>query len=290
MILRLVNTVGSRMRRGYVALIVERRIPGAIQNVYFRCLNMMGIKTVNIKLKNGYLLTCLTQCYTIYVEVWQKRDYDFDDFEYEPGTTIMDIGANQGIFSLYAARNGAKVYAFEPCDENVEIMLRNIAQNNLNDNIHVAKCAVTGGGREVELFVGLDRHGDILSGSVSIVDDNRGGSGVVRRRANGVPANELFSFCDVDVCDFMKVDCEGAEYEIFDNITDETFQRIKRISVEFHHKGSAEIAERLSRAGFDIVRQDASETGVLKARNRRFGARLQSGSAAAALSAPAHRD
>lgn len=49
---------------------------------------------------------------------------------------VFDVGAQAGYYSLIAARKGAKVYAFEPLRENLEILKRNIALNNLSVKIY----------------------------------------------------------------------------------------------------------------------------------------------------------
>jgi FkbM family methyltransferase len=265
MVLELARTLRHNISRGYSAIAKENRIPGRIQRVFFDCLHHLGKRTVDIRQRNGYVITCFAHSYTMLVEIWQKREYDFEGFDYGEGATILDIGANQGIFTLYAARNGASVYAFEPCAENIDLLRRNVARNCLEGTVYVHESAVTGRQSEVKLFVGTDRRGGILSGSASIVSDNRGGTGVMSRIVDAVPVNELFERCGVGGCDLVKIDCEGAEYEIFDAISEENLHRIKRIAVEFHRKGGNGIAERLMKAGFDIVRKDISETGIIKA-------------------------
>ena len=52
---------------------------------------------------------------------------------FEKNSTFFDIGANVGLYSIYAAKlTGANVYAFEPSVLNLEILYKNIDLNNLN--------------------------------------------------------------------------------------------------------------------------------------------------------------
>ena len=48
---------------------------------------------------------------------------------------FWDVGANIGTYTLYAALNGAKVYAFEPSANNYYLMARNIEINKMDDRI-----------------------------------------------------------------------------------------------------------------------------------------------------------
>lgn len=49
-----------------------------------------------------------------------------------PGSVIWDIGANVGLYSVYAAKSrGARVFAFEPSVFNLELLARNIFLNQL---------------------------------------------------------------------------------------------------------------------------------------------------------------
>jgi len=59
-----------------------------------------------------------------------------------PGTVVVDIGANIGIYSLAAARltgEEGKVYAFEPEAENYRILVRNIEANKLSNVVPIQK-------------------------------------------------------------------------------------------------------------------------------------------------------
>ena len=60
------------------------------------------------------------------------------------GNIVIDLGAHIGVFSVYAALYGAeKVYAYEPLKENYDLLVKNIAVNNLQDKIIPIQKAVT---------------------------------------------------------------------------------------------------------------------------------------------------
>ena len=65
------------------------------------------------------------------------------DDRVSPGEVVYDIGANVGVYSLYAAKfRGAQVVSFEPLAENYAILNRNIFLNNLSKNITAFNLAV----------------------------------------------------------------------------------------------------------------------------------------------------
>lgn len=257
--------IWSNLTKLLIIIIVEKRIPGRILQIYYGLLRVFGKNVVNFRTKDGMMVKCFTNSVTIFVEVLQKEDYNFPDFDFEE-KVVIDIGANQGFFSLYAAKRGAKVYALEPCSENLSILRENVAKNGFQDRIRVIDCAVTGDKRQVELFVGVDRRGDILSGSVSTFNAERGGADVQQRSVRGIPINDIFSECGIKQCDLLKFDCEGAEYEIFKHISDHSLSRISRIIGEVHQGRGEEIVARLESAGFEILHKDFEEAGLVRAR------------------------
>src|SRR6185503_10333579 len=56
--------------------------------------------------------------------------------ELAPGEVLVDVGANVGMYSLWAAKTrGARVYAFEPEAQNYALLNRNIALNRVGDQV-----------------------------------------------------------------------------------------------------------------------------------------------------------
>ena len=62
---------------------------------------------------------------------------------FEKESCFIDIGANIGIYSLYAAYNKAKVYSFEPESLNFSCLNLNISDNRFNDRIIAFPIAIS---------------------------------------------------------------------------------------------------------------------------------------------------
>ena len=57
--------------------------------------------------------------------------------------TLWDIGANVGLYSVYAGLKGMNVFAFEPSALNTFLISKNIEVNNLKDNVSLFPIAVS---------------------------------------------------------------------------------------------------------------------------------------------------
>jgi FkbM family methyltransferase len=253
-------------------ILIDRRLPGRCYQLYFSFLNRLGIRFATIKAKNGFIVKGYTHCLFIFYEIWSKKDYDLPDFTLTTNAIVVDVGANQGFFSLYAASKGATVYAFEPCAENFEVLKWNVGKNGLGDRVKVFNTAVTSIQGPVSLFVGLDARQGILSGTVSTRNANRGGEEVQTRSVESVTLDSLLHDLHIERCDFLKMDCEGAEYEILENTSKISFRKIARLSMECHENRMSEAATILKKAGFEIVCEGVGEAGILKAKNTQLAA------------------
>lgn len=119
----------------------------------------LGAGTIKIHTENN--LTIKVHKYTLhtYDHIRKHRVYDIDGFELKKGMNIIDMGAHQGFFSVYAAGKGAKVYAFEPDKDSYQILEWNVRKNKLGSLIECFNAAVSDRDGTIELFVLLDRGG-----------------------------------------------------------------------------------------------------------------------------------
>lgn len=157
-----------------------------------------------------------------------KHDYYLDDLGLEG--TVIDIGAHKGLVSCYIAKKypKVKVYSYEPVRENYDALLKHIELNNLS-NVIPHNMAVTNDGRDVEIFT--DPY------------NNSGGSTLYGKgnaqKVKSTTLLDIFSAYNIESLALLKIDCEGAEFEILDT---PLLGNIKRLRGEFHKgNGDAEL-------------------------------------------------
>ncbi len=132
---------------------------------------------------------------------------------------VLDIGANIGGFSVYAAQQGARVYSFEPESSNYKLLRRNVPQS-----VETFRLAVTGRTERRRLFVRTSPSHSLYERSP------KEGSAIV----NCVSLAAAFDRCELDEIDILKLDVEGGEYEIL-YAASEVLSAVREIRMEYHH-------------------------------------------------------
>jgi FkbM family methyltransferase len=165
----------------------------------------------------------------------------------EPGSRVVDIGANIGVFALYAAHQGAAmVHAYEPNSEAMACLQKSIAANGLQDKIVAQQLAVTSaGGETVKFPKRSNMYNRILA------DDTDDEHELVQTIS--MPA----VMEAIQHADLVKMDCEGAEYDLLFNAGDAIFARMDKMEMEYHDSRVDEIADRLKAQGFTLVHHAA---------------------------------
>lgn len=69
------------------------------------------------------------------LEVFKNNSYQRKRFKVEPGERWLDLGANVGAFSVFAASLGCSVKGYEAEPENADIARANIARNGLTGTV-----------------------------------------------------------------------------------------------------------------------------------------------------------
>ncbi|MEM3542742.1 MAG: FkbM family methyltransferase [archaeon] len=139
------------------------------------------------------------------LDVWVKDQYDA--FKSVKNKIVFDVGANQGVFSIYAATLGAKkVYAFEPVPETFKVLQENIRLNKLGDKIIPIQAGV--GDKEQESIIYYDQVGD--AGASFCESPGK----MNKIKVKIVTIDEFVRKEKIPRVDFIKIDTEGFEKEV----------------------------------------------------------------------------
>lgn len=210
-------------------------------------------------------------------EVWINRIYSWRDVRVNPGDIVVDIGGHRGIFTLLAAKEARHVYSFEPVAENFRSLVANIKQNR-RKNVTCINQGVMSKPGNVTLFLGGTNSGahSIYKGwadSGAHVAYQRKGKNVMTMKVTSLPV--FMKKEGIDRIDFLKIDCEGSEYEIMFRMPERVLRAIDRIGMEYHRvprRDGAELKRYLEKHGFRVELADEHDApvGMLYAKNTRF--------------------
>lgn len=143
---------------------------------------------------------------------------------------IIDIGANAGYFTLFAASlfPQASLLSFEPIPVNYAQLARNCDLNR-SRNIRCFAMAVAGHTGEIKLSFDM---GDSFTTSATMLSGN--GAAPDSLSVACVTLQQIFEDNNIKKCDWLKMDCEGAEYDILYSCPPDVLGRIDQIAMEVH--------------------------------------------------------
>jgi FkbM family methyltransferase len=177
---------------------------------------------------------------------------------FEDGEVLWDIGANIGCYSLYAARKGNNVVAFEPSAANFFLLQKNIESNGFDKNIQALCLALSD-----QSAIGFLNMSTLLVGGAYCRFDDRlgsadfGGENFDVQFSQGILAfsiDEFIRYYRVPVPDHIKIDVDGTEQMIIRGAA-QTLQdkALKSLLIECDTSKPAELDEitmMLENAGF----------------------------------------
>ena len=185
-----------------------------------------------LKLRGGVTVAALAAepLLSIFHEVWVERHYAIPGFAAKPGDVIVDIGANVGVFTLWAARRskGARIISVEPFPATARFLRENLARSGIG-NVTVVEACVGGAEREVVL-----RSRGPAAGNTIYEHDAYGSQLEAIATCKMTTLDRIFADHAIDECALLKLDCEGAEYEILYAASEKTLRAIRNIAMEYH--------------------------------------------------------
>jgi biofilm PGA synthesis N-glycosyltransferase PgaC len=186
--------------------------------------------------------------------VFVRREYG----ELSRFRTIVDIGAHMGSFAIYAAKScpNARIYCYEPEEQNFNLLKQNIDINGLEGRVTAIQAAVAGTQDSRDLAVG----GSLLNSFHIHPANSR------RQRVNCTTLSDIIAGHRLEAIDLLKMNCEGAEYEILEQCSSADFDRIANIRLEYHNldapnKDGESLSRFLEARGYCIERFSRYRSG-----------------------------
>jgi len=192
------------------------------------------------------------------MDIWSIKETFLDRFYERYGTTIadqwviIDIGGGIGDFAIFAATHHPqnRVITFEPTPDSFTTLETNIRLNNIG-NVEAFQKAIWSSSDKIVMntLVGEPIQFNSQSFIAGNVTDDQ-------FLVDAITLQEVFERMNIDKCSLMKIDCEGAEYEILLNTPDSILERIERIVMEYHEGvtpySHTDLEQFLTKRGFSV--------------------------------------
>jgi len=176
----------------------------------------------------------------MYDEIFTRQIYKFKTSRENP--FIIDCGANIGLSTIYLKKlyPSAKILAFEPDPEIFSVLNKNLDSSKTKSGVTCIQACLAKEPGEVIFY---SDHAD--GGSMANPNKNT--------KAIKVSAVNLNAYLTEHV-DFLKIDIEGAEYEVVMSISDK-LKNVSNVFIEYHSFAQKEqkldeILNILNNAGF----------------------------------------
>jgi amino acid adenylation domain-containing protein/non-ribosomal peptide synthase protein (TIGR01720 family)/FkbM family methyltransferase len=247
------------------------------------------------ELPNGMAVAHLNRNETefLYREVFEDQSYLRHGVHIDDGACVFDVGANIGMFTLFASQQArdVRVYAFEPIPPVFDLLRTNARLHGVHAQLFAAGAAEVDGQAtfhyypNVSIFSG--RFADVaheretvtrfvqnqqgaassLSGTAAALLDDLI-SDRLETQAVACPLITLSSVIrrhQVEQIDLLKIDVEKSELQVLRGLAEEDWPKVRQTIIEVHdeHGRLAEIVALLQQHGFTtIVEQEAQLAGT----------------------------
>lgn len=202
-----------------------------------------GPETVRFRTRSGAEIVCPNRpgarvpVYEIFAEDVYQLEPFLGDLLGRP-IQVIDIGAHIGTFACRIAmlHRQASVLCFEPSHATADFLRRNVELNGLADRVQVFERALAS----------VDGTADFAdngagSGLNGLVSWEHHGGGTVRT-VQTIRFDEAVALAPAPI-DVVKIDCEGAEYDLVLGSSPASWDSVRRVVIEYHPVANREWAE-----------------------------------------------
>ena len=217
-------------------------------------------------------------------EVYLKHGITLND-----GAVVFDVGANIGLFTLFARRKcpTAQIYSFEPLPPNFELLQANVTRHDANAQLfnHGLSSNST-----IASFTFYPEAAGLSGRTANSAGDKQDTKAIVtdwihnaarENEQDLLPSSQLDELLNeylrgetyscqvktlsevirelgVERIDLLKIDVEGSEFDVLSGLEEEDWRLIKQIAIEVHSRSILKrITSLLETHGFEFVVDDS---------------------------------
>lgn len=180
--------------------------------------------------------------------------------ELSPTSVVIDGGCSyQADFSvLLMRRHGVRAFGVDPTRKH-SAALRELEKDSQGRFVHVPCAIAAQDGVLTFTESQTNESGSLLQDHVNVIQDE-----TTSYEVKAVTLPSLLKAIGVDAVDLLKLDLEGAEYELLGGVTREQLQPFRQVFVEFHHHAvsrfqeadTRRIVRRITDLGFNAISVD----------------------------------
>jgi len=183
-------------------------------------------------------------------EVFRDREYSpCDEVIKNAKHAIIDIGGHAGFFALYAAtiNPNVSIYSFEPHNENYKMLKENLKQNRIK-SVRPKNLAIANKIGEVELILSQEDLNHSIVHAIETVNETQ--------KVGCTTLEKIMQKNDLKKVELLKIDCEGAEFQILRSTPQSSFDKIQHIFLEYHdwtpNENHRELKSFLEKMGYKV--------------------------------------
>jgi FkbM family methyltransferase len=180
--------------------------------------------------------------FAVLKEIYRRKDYE--EFDLENYQVMIDVGGHIGAFSVKYSDHADKIISYEPNPSTFSLLEKNLYINEVNNVVPLNK-ALSHRKGEIELY----SNSTSLRSSTKIKESNTSTKNVKTESLK-----HSLEKIDSKENTLLKLDCEGAEFDIIGKTDKETLKKLDAIFIEWHGKAGNpnKLIERLRSVGFKI--------------------------------------
>lgn len=209
-------------------------------------MDFLSLKKGNIvyNLKNAkFKLRAGSSDRNVFNDVLLYNQYKLDKLK--DCDSIIEVGAHIGFFSVSVAKKfpEARIYAFEPMMDNFNLLKDNLKINNIK-NVRIFPYAVSNRSGKIAFYVSKNNARHSIYGEEG-----------TRKKVRSINLREFMNKNKIKEVDLLKIDAEGAEYDIIYSLD---LNRIRDIFMEVHQvegKSPDKLERYLKTKGFKISKK-----------------------------------